>query len=239
MRRYAHRSFLLLIYAAMLGFLPAAAAGQTTIFNIPTPDTLPRGSWGLEVDFITKPVSYGDGGYQTYGYRVAYGLTNDTEIGSNFYATYDGSETAAQAEFSLKQRVYQNEDHGLTVAGGAVVFVPLRARNGDKTAVMAYGNVGKTIQSLKGMSLTGGVYYVFGGSTDFGDRTGLMVGMVQPVTNRVSFIADWFSGKNRLGYASAGFNYNITKRQYLLTGYSFGNSGRGNNAFAAYYGITF
>ena len=84
-------------------------SAQTTIFNIPTADTLSRGSWNLEADFITKPVSYRNGGYQTYGYRVAYGLNNKTEIGSNFYYSWDGSESTGQAEFSVKRKVYQNE----------------------------------------------------------------------------------------------------------------------------------
>lgn len=220
-------------------FAAGAAFGQTTLFNIPTADTLQRGSWGLEGDFITKPVSYRDGGYQTYGYRVAYGLTNKTEIGSNFYLTYDGDKTSAQAEFSLKQNVYRNERLGVTVSGGAVAFVPLRARGTDKTSVMVYGVASKSIEPLNGLTVTGGAYHVFGGSDDFGDKTGAIVGVNQPIAGRLSFVADWFSGKNRLGYASAGLNFNVTKRQYLTTGYSFGNSGRGNNSFAAYYGITF
>lgn len=220
-----------------VGTIPASM--QTTIFNIPTADTLPRGSWNLEADFITKPVRYRDGGYQTYGYRVAYGLNHKTEIGSNFYYTYDGSEHSAQAEFSVKRKVYQNERHGVTVAGGAVVFVPLESRRGDSTAVLLYANAGKTINSLNGMTVTGGAYTIIGGGRDFGTKTGAILGVVQPIAKRFSFVADWYSGKNRLGYSSAGFNYNITKRQYLLTGYSFGNSGRGNNAFAAYYGYTF
>ncbi len=220
-------------------FAAGAAFGQTTLFNIPTADTLQRGSWGLEGDFITKPVSYRDGGYQTYGYRVAYGLTNKTEIGSNFYLTYDGDKTSAQAEFSLKHNVYRNERLGVTVSGGAVAFVPLRARGTDKTSVMVYGVASKSIEPLNGLTVTGGAYHVFGGSDDFGDKTGAIVGVNQPIAGRLSFVADWFSGKNRLGYASAGLNFNVTKRQYLTTGYSFGNSGRGNNSFAAYYGITF
>lgn len=220
-------------------FAAGAAFGQTTLFNIPTADTLQRGSWGLEGDFVTKPVSYRDGGYQTYGYRVAYGLTNKTEIGSNFYLTYDGDKTSAQAEFSLKHNVYRNERLGVTVSGGAVAFVPLRARGTDKTSVMVYGVASKSIEPLNGLTVTGGAYHVFGGSDDFGDKTGAIVGVNQPIAGRLSFVADWFSGKNRLGYASAGLNFNVTKRQYLTTGYSFGNSGRGNNSFAAYYGITF
>ncbi len=139
----------------------------------------------------------------------------------------------------MKQNVYRNEKLGLTISGGAVAFVPLRSRNGDKTAVMVYGVADKTVEKLNGMTLIGGAYHVFGGPTDFGDKTGVILGINQPVIKRVSIVADWFSGKNRLGYASAGFNFGITKRQYLTTGWSFGNSGRGNNAFAAYYGITF
>lgn len=216
-----------------------AASAQTTLFNIPTADTLQRGSWGLEGDFITKPVSYRDGGYQTYGYRMAYGLNNRTEIGTNFYYTWDGSKSTGQAEFSLKQNIYRNERLGVSVSGGAVVFVPLRSTAGDKTAVMVYGVASKSINALNGLTLTGGAYHIFGGSTNFGDKTGAIVGLNQPIVKRVSFVADWFSGKNRIGYASAGLNFAVTKRQYLTTGYSFGNSGRGNNAFAAYYGITF
>ncbi len=219
-------------------FVSGVVSGQTTLFNIPTADTLQKGSWGVEGDFITKPVSYRDGGYQTYGYRVAYGLDNKTELGTNFYLTYDGDKTSAQAEFSVKRNVYRTERLGVSVSGGAVAFVPLRPQNGETTTVMVYGVGSKTVNALNGMTVTGGAYHVFGGS-DFGDRTGAIVGVNQPIVDRVSFVADWFSGKNRLGYASAGLNFAVTKRQYLTTGYSFGNSGRGNNAFAAYYGITF
>lgn len=230
-----------LLFCTLLAVLlfRAPAAAQTTIFNIPTADTLSRGSWSLEADFITKPVSYRDGGYQTYGYRVAYGVTNKTEVGSNFYYTWDGTSSSGQVEFSVKRKVYQNERLGLTASGGAVLFVPLKSTNGDKPAVMLYGSASKTINQLNGMTVTGGMYTIIGGSKEFGTKTGAIVGLVQPVHKRVSFVADWFSGNNRLGYASAGANFNITSKQYLLTGYSFGNSGRGNNAFAAYYGYTF
>ncbi len=126
----------------------------------------------------------------------------------------------------------------MTASAGAVAFVPLRSR-GDKTSLIVYANIGKTFAGMHGMTLTGGVYKVFRGASGFGDKRGAMLGLVQPIGGRVSFVADWFTGKNRFGYASAGLNWNITKRQYLLGGWSFGNQGRGNNALAVYYGITF
>ncbi len=232
-----------LIRAVFASIILAIAAfglsAQTTIFNIPTADTLPRKSWNLEGDFVAKPVSYDKGGFQSYGYRVAYGLTHKTEIGSNFYYSWNGRESTGQAEFSYKRKLYQNERYGVSVSSGSVAFMPLRAKNGDRTAVMIYGNARKTISQLRGLTVTSGAYHIFRGSRQFGTRTGTMLGVVQPLNPKFSFVADWYSGSNRLGYGSAGLNLNITKRQYLLAGYSFGNSGRGNNALAAYYGYTF
>ncbi|MFZ1701983.1 MAG: hypothetical protein WBO10_14105 [Pyrinomonadaceae bacterium] len=229
-----------LLFCTLIVFVcGVAVSAQSTLFNIPTTDTLPKGSWGLEGDFITKPAAYRDGGFQTYGYRLAYGASNKTEIGSNFYYTYDGEEATAQVEFSLKQNVYRSERHGFAISGGGVAFVPLRTRGTDKTSVMAYGVASKTVNPLNGMTVTGGAYRIIGGVEDYGDKTGAIIGVNQPIVERVSFVADWFSGKNRLGYASAGLTFAVTKRQFLTTGYSFGNSGRGNNSFAAYYGITF
>ncbi|MBK8467361.1 MAG: hypothetical protein IPL32_16215 [Chloracidobacterium sp.] len=232
---FIRAAFVFVLFASAV----SVAFAQTTIFNIPTADTLARGSWNLEGDFIAKPTRYSEGGYQTYGYRVAYGLNHKTEIGSNFYHTWNGDNSTGQVEFSVKRKIYESEKHGFSISAGTVLFVPLKSVAGDRTSVMVYGNARKTINSLGGMTATGGVYSVFRGPKEFGTRTGAMVGVVQPINKKVSFVADWFSGNNRLGYASAGVNFNITSRQYLLTGYSFGNSGRGNNALAAYYGLTF
>ena len=226
------------ILAITLAAAVLQTAAQTTIFNIPSADTQSRGSWGLEADFITKPVSYRDGGFQTYGYRVSYGLGNRTEVGTNFYLTKGLGDSTGQVEFSVKQNIYRNEKLGVSVSGGTVVFVPVKVQNGDKTAIMVYGNASKSIEPLNGLTLTGGVYHVFRGN-NFGTKTGVMAAAVQPIAKKFSFVADWYSGKNRLGYSSAGINYQISTRQYILSGYSFGNSGRGNNAFAAYYGYTF
>ncbi len=216
-----------------------AVSAQTTLFNTPTAETLPRGSVNVEFDFLARPVPYRDGGFDTYGYRLAYGLNRKTEIGTNFYLTWDGSESNAQAELSLKRNFYLNEKRGVSASGGVVVFIPLRAGNRDRTSVMVYGVSRKSINRLKGMAVSGGAYRILGGPRDYGTRTGAIVGINQPITKRIAFVADWFSGSNRIGYSSAGVTINVTKRQYLTTGYSFGNSGRGNNSFAAYYGVIF
>jgi hypothetical protein len=225
------------VLAFLAVILPVSAFSQLTIFNIPSTDTLAKGSFALEADFISKPVSFRNGGYQTYGYRAVYGLNNKIEVGANFFLTYDGEEAEGEVQFNAKRKVYSSEKHGVEVAAGTLISVPLRSS--VKSSGIVYVNASKTVERLNGMRLTGGLYTTIGGGRDYGTKTGVMLGLEQPITDRVSFLADWFSGNNRLGYSAAGINVNITKRQFILAGYNFGNYGRGNNALSAFYGYTF
>src|SRR5947209_11672128 len=93
--------------------LAAATYSQTTIFNIPAADTLGHGSVIIEGDFLTKPVRYSNGGYQSYGVRFAYGFSNKTEIGANSYLTWDGRHSVSDIEFSLKREIYKNKRLGI------------------------------------------------------------------------------------------------------------------------------
>ncbi len=91
----------------LLTALSASVRSQTTIFNIPTSDTLQQGIWNLEFDCVAKPVRYRDGGYQTFGYRLAYGVTNKTEVGANSYYTWDGTRVtpnSASSERSIRTK---------------------------------------------------------------------------------------------------------------------------------------
>ena len=228
-------TFGLILFAGAFSSISA----QMTIFNIPTTDTLPRASFYLEADFITKPVSYRKGGFQTYGYRAVYGLNHKTEVGANFYYTRDGGDAIGEMQFNAKRSLYRNEKRGVAISSGALMSLPLRSTRDARRFVMVYSNASKTVKPLNGLRVTGGVYTVFSNGRDFGTKTGAMVGIEQPIYKRISFLADWYSGKNRFGYSAAGLNYAITKRQFILAGYNFGNAGRGNNAFSAYYGYTF
>ena len=113
------------ILCALMICLTSAVHAQTAIFNIPSADTLERRSANVEADFLAKAARHSDGGYQTLGYRLAYGVTDKTEIGSNFYLTWDGGPSVADLEVSLKYGVYKNEAHGISTSAGAIAFVPL------------------------------------------------------------------------------------------------------------------
>ena len=216
------------------------AAAQTTIFNIPSTDVVAEKTAYLEADFLTHFGSYERGGFRSYGYRMVYGARKNVEVGANFFYTRNGSRPSPK-EFqpNIKWKTYANERHGIGMSTGAMFFIPLDKSAGTRTFGLVYSNVSKTVKRANGMRLTGGFYTLLGARRSAGTRTGAIVGFEQPVARRVSFIADWYSGKNRFGYSAAGFGLAVTKRQFLYAGYNFGNAGRANNYFSAFYGVAF
>lgn len=239
MRETLRNAFCVGLLGVIASCVVGTATAQMTIFNVPTTDTLPRASFFVEADLIVKPGKYEDGGFQTYGFRTVYGVDSKTEVGANFFYTRDGGDRVGELQLNAKRNLYTNEDRGVAVSAGVLAGIPLRDRRGAKPYAMIYSNVSKKLEPINGLRVTGGVYHVVGGGDDFGTRTGALVGVEQPIYKRLSFVADWYSGKNRFGYSAAGLNLNISNRQFVMAGYNFGNSGRGNNAFSAFWGYTF
>ena len=220
-----------------VGLLTSAA--QATIFNIPSAETLPAQTFQLEGEFTSKPVRFRDGGYRTYGYRTVYGLNNKTDVGANFYFSQGADGPIGEMQFHAKRMLHRSERRGLAFSAGVLAYFPLRDSLGARAGALVYVNGSKTLKRAGGLRLTSGAYHIVRGDRGPDTRTGAMLGVEQPITERISLLADWSSGQNRFGYSGAGVNYQITPRQYLTGGYSFGNSGRGNNALSLSYGYTF
>ena len=229
--------FQIILFVLFAFSYPVSA--QTTLFNVPSTDTLPQGRYLVEVDFIAKFEKFEKGGFQTYGYRTVYGVRKNLEVGANFFYTRNGETSPKEFQPNIKYQAYQNEKYGVAVSTGAIAFIPLDKAAGTRTYAMVYANGSKIFKFTRGTRVTGGFYNVVGAERDFGTKRGAIVGIEQPLFGKVSFIGDWYSGNNRLGYSAAGLNYAISNRQFILVGYNFGNFGRGNNAFSAFYGFTF
>lgn len=234
------KNFQAIFFAFVFLAFGYSVSAQSTLFNTPSTDTLPEGRFFMEADFIGKFAKYEKGGFQTYGYRVVYGVRKNLEFGTNFFYSRTGIRPAPK-EFqpNIKYRAYQNEKYGVAVSTGAIAFVPLDKSAGNRVYAMIYANASKSFNWKKGTRITGGFYNIVGAERNFGTKRGVILGLEQTLFSRVSFVADWYSGKNRLGYSAAGLNFAINKRQFFMVGYNFGNSGAGNNSLAAFYGITF
>jgi hypothetical protein len=140
---------------------------------------------------------------------------------------------------NLKFKAYQNEKLGLTISGGAIGYIPLKGGRIGDTQAAAYAVAGKSFDNKWTPQLSAGAYELLGRHPEQTSRRGFLLGVEQPVHKRITLIADWATGKNRLGYAAAGVGVTLTKRSYLYSAYYFGNEGRANNSLGIYYGFGF
>ena len=217
----------------------SAIQAQSTIFNIPSTDVMGEKRFYVEADFIAHFDKWDKGGFQSYGYRTVYGVRRKLEVGINFFYTRNGFNSPKEFQPNFKYKVYEKEKYGVAVSTGAQFFVPLNKSAGNRAFGLFYSNASKIIKRTGETRLTGGFYTIVGAERDFGTKNGAIVGIEQPIKGKLNFTADWYSGKNRLGYSTAGLTYSFTKRQFLQAGYNFGNSGRGNNALSVFYGFTY
>jgi hypothetical protein len=228
------------LLALALPYAAREARAQTSLWTVPTAESLPEGETYLEFDFDAHPTSYKKGGFQSYGVFLVRGVGKGVEVGVNAYFLKDGDGESEPLEFQsdIKWRFYKNKAETFSAAVGGILFAPV-GRGGGDTVGMLYASANKAVEGLNGAQLTGGGYGLVGQNREGGSRAGALVGYFQPVTRKLCFMADWNSGRNRFGYGAAGFGLDVSKSGVLYSGYYFGNEGRGNNFFGVYYGHRF
>lgn len=214
------------------------AFAQSTIFNIPTTDAVAPKKVYFEFDFLSHLENHDKGGFQTYDPRVVVGVGKGVEVGLNVASTHSAAPTVVYAQPNIKWRFYANEDGGTAMSAGAIAYTPLKDRSANDTFGFFYGNASKKFKGDHGPRFTLGGYGIAGLNADV-DKGGAMVGYEQPIASKVSFVTDWFSGRNGFGYVTPGFSFALPKNQLVNVGYSFGNYGRKNTALFVYYGVTF
>lgn len=232
----------LLKLVASVGFVVASVYGvsaQSTVFNIPSTDIQPTHRLYVEADFTGHLTSFETGGYQSYGPRIVYGLSKRIEIGFNAFYTRTSPAEPVEIQPNFKAKLYDNESNGVSVAAGAIAFIPITERNSNTTRAMIYGVVSKSIKGDYGPRFTAGSYALVGSFEPGTTKKGALVGYEQPISKRLSFVADWSTGKNDYGYVVAGAGITLTRKSVLYVGYNFGNEGRANNSLGIYYGFSF
>ena len=235
--RFTHLGIALLI--ALVAMCADKALAQSTIFNIPSTDVVAKKKVYFEFDLITHLESHDNGGFQSYVPRVVVGLGKGVEIGLNVSTTDSAAPTVVYAQPNIKWQAWASEEKGAAMTFGAIAYTPLRNRSDNDTFGLFYGNMSKKFKGDYGPRFTVGGYGLGGLDIAGVDKGGAMVGYEQALAKRVSFVADWFSGKNAFGYVTPGFSFALPKSSLLNIGYSIGNSGRKNNGLFVYYGITF
>jgi hypothetical protein len=73
------------------------------------------------------------------------------------------------------------------------------------------------------------------------NRGGGQFGFEQPVSEKLTIAADWFTGKHSAGYFTPGFVFKLSPKVTAYAGYSIGNQNvaRGNHFFLLEAGYNF
>jgi len=237
-----------------------SAMAQSTIFNVPTTDTVAKGKGYFEFDFLPQVPAPEGAGTHVYNPRLVVGIVDNVEVGANFLtahslhgAHYCGTaSTCGYFQPNIKYKYYSNDEKGVAVSAGILWNTPLNQRDNQDSWGYIYTNISKKIKKGNyGPRFTVGPYGVLGanqnpskGPTSFLDqpRAGAIVGYEQPIHAKASIVADWFSGKNGLGYFTPGISITLPKSGVLNAGYSIGNDsyhGNDNRFLFVYYGVTF
>jgi hypothetical protein len=232
------------VVSLLLGFVlivlcTTKGQAQQTIFNVPTTDVLDKGKVYFELDASFKPTaSQTVGRFSSFVPRVVVGAGRHVEVGLNITGNIQPGPDSTTLAPTVKWKPYQGKDNGIAIVVGDNLFIPVRNRTYN-AGNYAYVELSKTFKS--GTRITAGAYDFTRNVVASANRAGGQFGFEQPLNKKVSFAADWFTGKHSAGYFTPGIVFKVGPRITGYAGYSIGNqnASRGNHFFLMEFGYNF
>ena len=231
--------FLILMSLVLFFGAMSLAYGQQTIFNVPSTDVLDKGKVYVELDASLKPT---DGAvvpkFSSFVPRVVVGAGSHVEIGLNVTGNIQPGADSTTLVPTIKWKPYQGEHNGWAIVVGDNLFVPVRNRAYD-AGNYVYAEMSKTFKS--GTRVTFGGYDFTDNVVASANRAGGQFGFEQPLNKKVTFAADWLTGKHGAGYFTPGIVFKVGPRVTGYAGYSIGNmnAADGNHFFLLEVGYNF
>ena len=222
----------------LLAFLFGTAGmcrAQQTIFNVPTTDVLDRGKVYAELDAAFKPTGQK---FSSFVPRVVVGVGGNVEVGLNLTGNIQPGADSTSIVPTVKWKFYQNEKKDTALIAGTNFNIPVRNRS-YRAGTYSYLAVSKTINKTR---VTGGGYVatknVFASNAA---RGGGQFGIEQTVNSKLTFAADWITGRHSSGYFTPGVIYKPHPKVTTYWSYSIGNTNarNGNHFFLFELGYNF
>ena len=221
-------------------FIPAASVhAQQTIFNVPSTDVLGKGKVYAELDASLKPTDGSDvAKFSSFVPRVVTGAGSNIEFGLNVTGNIQPSADATTLVPTIKWKPFQGKDNGWAIVLGNHLFIPVRKRAYD-AANYFYAESSKTFKN--GTRITFGGYDFTENAVAGANRAGGQFGFEQPLNRKITFAADWFTGKHVNGYFTPGIICKAGPGVTGYAGYSIGNQNvsGGNHFFLLELGYNF
>ena len=219
---------------------PDSTIAQQTVFNVPNADVTPKGRLFLQQESQFRAWNP-DAFWWGTGY-AAVGVGHNTEItGTLFNVTAPSSNNivlgtgfkSAIPIPKLKDK-YPKREYKFTV--GSEVLTSLEGQGvGNWTYAHLSGRVPVSNTRLTA-GVSAGTEHIFGR-----DTVCFIAAVEQPVTKKLSIVADWFSGDEHFaGFFIPGFSYALPKDSIVLVGYQIPNdSSNGPSGFVVEFAKTF
>jgi hypothetical protein len=221
--------------ALLLIFFPFwGAHGQETVFDVPSADVLDQGKVYGELDGTVRPVDP----MATFTPRVVVGIGHQIEVGANFNGLSAPTLGLFAISPTVKWRIWKRERSGWCFYVGDDLFFPVRERT---------YNVGNYSYASFAKEWAHGTRIGFGGY-DFtrnvvanANRAGGQFTFEQRVSDRVTLAAEWYTGKQAVGYVNPGAIVKLNAKLTLYAAYQIGNAGvtTGNHQFLWEFGYNF
>ena len=208
--------------AVLLGAVASALPAQQTLFNIPSADVLDKGKAYVEEDTLWRPE---DPRFAVFTVRGVYGFGSSVEGGVNFGGFMTPGPSVPVAIAAIKWQPVKAGGFALT-AGAHGLFFLRGARDGDPSGFF-YTHASYAFPT--GTRLTAGGWAATQGYAAAGSTSGGVFGVEQKVNDHWNIDADWFSGKNGLGYFSPGV-VSTWGRWTIYAAYSLKNGDSKGNA---------
>src|SRR6185369_8413566 len=201
-------------------FVGSTTHAQQTIFNVPSTDVLDKGKVYAELDASLKPTSGSDvPKFSSFVPRVVIGAGSNVAFGLNVTGNIQPGPDSTTLVPTIKWRPYQGEN-GWTIVLGNNLFVPVRNR-AYNAASYFYAETSKTFKN--GTRITFGGYDFTKNAVASANRAGGQFGFEQPLNRKITFAADWFTGKHANGYFTPGIIFKAGSNITGYAGYSIGN----------------
>jgi len=136
-----------LLVVLLFALAAETAMAQSTIFNIPTTDTVSKGKGYFEFDYLPQmPKPEGADRLQIFNPRLVVGVGGNVEVGANFASIHTPGRTNAFFQPNIKWKFANSDNEGLAGAVGGILFTPINHRTGVDTYGLVYGNFSKKVK---------------------------------------------------------------------------------------------
>lgn len=226
---------LLMISGAFL-----SAQAQQTVFNVPTTDVLPEEKVYFELDMSVKlndttALQH----FSSFVPRVVVGVGHRVEVGVNLPGNIQPGPDTTTIVPAIKWKIYDGKDNGWAVVVGNNLFIPVRNKSYN-LGTFSYVMAQKTFKQGTRIG-AGGNFFSRNVVAPNANRAGGQFTFEQPITKKLNFNTDWYTGKHTNGYLTTGFAYKFTNKVTGVSAYSIGNANasQGNHFMYFEFGYNF